>query len=143
MERLITRCKEYLIPKATEIGEDCVLSCDELCGHIGGKCEDCAIQKCFDKLAEYEDAEEQGSLIRPPVKIGDKVYSPTRNFLSEYTVCSIEVYNEGFFFNWRCDDGIYINVRGFTNFEIGKTVFLTKEEAEQTLQALKEGVKNE
>lgn len=34
------------------------------------------------------------------------------------------------------EEGIYANTRGFTEFEIGKTVFLTKEEAEQKLKEM-------
>lgn len=95
------------------------------------------MDNCLQKLAEYEDLEEQGLLLKLPCKIGDMVYSITRNFISEYMICSIEKYNEGFFFNWRCEKGIYINVRGFTDYDIGKTVFLTKEEAEQALAEMK------
>ena len=89
-----------------------------------------------EKLADYEDAEEQGLLLRLPLKIGDTVYSVTRDFISEYTICSIEKYNEGFFFNWKCEKGIYINIRGFTNHQIGKDVFLTQAEAEQKLKEM-------
>ena len=96
------------------------------------------ILKLANKLKHYEDLEEQGLLLKLPCKIGDMVYSITRNFISEYTICSIEKYNEGFFFNWRCEKGIYINVRGFTDYDIGKTVFLTKEEAEQALKQMGE-----
>lgn len=92
------------------------------------------ILKLANKLKHYEDLEEQGLLLKLPCKIGDMVYSITRNFISEYMICSIEKYNEGFFFNWGCEKGIYINVRGFTEYDIGKTVFLTKEEAEQALE---------
>ena len=101
--------------------------------------------KCFldevHELLEYRRLKEQGLLLRLPCKIGDVVYSITRDFISEYTICSIEKYNEVFFFNWRCEKGIYINVRGFVGHEIGKTVFLTKEEAEQKLAEMK-GVEN-
>ena len=89
-----------------------------------------------EKLCEYEDLEEQGLLLRLPCKVGDVVYSVTRDFISEYTICSIEVYNEGFFFCWRCEKGIYINMRGFTNYQIGTDVFLTKSEAEQKLKEM-------
>ena len=94
------------------------------------------MNNCLHKLADYEDAEEQGLLLKLPCKGGDTVYSVTRDFISEYTICSIEMYKEGFFFNWKCEKGIYINLRGFTNFDIGKTVFLTKEEAEQALAGM-------
>lgn len=99
--------------------------------------------RCIKKLLteiepykEYMDLEEQGLLLRLPLKIGDTVYSVTRDFISEYTICSIEAYNEGFFFCWRCEKGIYINVRGFTNYQIGQDVFLTKTEAEQKLKKM-------
>ena len=90
----------------------------------------------LEKLAEYEDLEEQGLLLRLPCKIGDVVYAVTRDFISEYTICSIEAYNDGFFFCWKCKKGIYINLRGFTNYQIGEAVFLTKEEAEQKLKEM-------
>ena len=64
------------------------------------------------------------------------VYAVTRDFISKYTICNIEVYNEGFFFCWKCEKGIYINVRGFTNYQIGKDVFLTQAEAEQKLKEM-------
>ena len=86
------------------------------------------------KLKDIEDLEEQGLLLRLPLKIGDTVYSVTRDFISEYKICSIEKYNEGLFFNWKCEKGTYINIRGFTNHQIGKDVFLTKAEAEQKLK---------
>lgn len=34
----------------------------------------------IEKLATYEDLEEQGLLVRLPCKVGDTVYVPTRNF---------------------------------------------------------------
>lgn len=94
--------------------------------------------RVLQKLADYEDLEEQGLLLRLPCKVGDTVYAVTRDFVSAYTIHSIEKYNEGFFFTWKCVKGIYKNIRGFTEFEIGKTVFLTKEEADEALRKMKE-----
>lgn len=99
---------------------------------------DCVnLEFVLEKLAEYEDLEDKGLLLKLPCKVGDKVYSVTRGFISKYIICSIQKYTEGFFFNWKCEEGIYANTRGFTEFEIGKTVFLTKEEAEQKLKERK------
>lgn len=67
------------------------------------------------KLAEYEDAEEQGLILRLPCKVGDTVYRA-------YTIPSRIVIKKKF------------DLSMVDSF--GKTVFLTKEEAEQ---ALKEG----
>lgn len=50
--------------------------CKETCAeHDEEKsCKNCHIQKAFEKLAEYEDLEEQGLLLRLPCKVGDTVY---------------------------------------------------------------------
>ena len=100
----------------------------------------------IDKLAEYEDAEEQGLLLRLPCKIRDKVYL----ICSRYSECS--KYKERFDeYNCQwCEDEcdshkeyyIHINhsvsiewiVRNLNNF--GKTVFLTQAEAEQKLKEM-------
>lgn len=93
------------------------------------------------KLAAYEQAEEQGLLLRLPCKVGDKVYQISENFIEPCTVESI------FLGNYRDRNGNWCNMAEiyydrydcpyvsteiyFTN--IGETVFLTKEEAEAKL----------
>ena len=134
MERLTEKQSSGYDLKAMN-GEWCNKYCDK---QIAQTCNECGIYQAIQKLAEYEDLEEQGLLLRLPLKIGDTVYSVTRDFISEYTICSIEKYNEGLFFNWRCEKGIYINVRGFTNYQIGKDVFLTQAEAEQKLKEIED-----
>jgi hypothetical protein len=124
--------REYIV-------DDCNLEPFE--AHCNSQCIKCAeeheqLAEWLEELKEYEQLEEQGLLLKLPCKIGDTVYSITRDFISEYKICSIEKYLEGFFFNWGCEKGIYKNIRGFTHFEIGKTVFLTKEEAEQELKRM-------
>lgn len=133
MERLTEKVFGFVQLKAC--GND---FCKETCAeHDEEKsCKNCHIQKAFDKLAEYEDLDEQGLLLRLPCRIGDVVYAVTRDFISEYTICSIEKYNEWIFFNWICEKGMYVNLRGFTEYEIGKTVFLTRSEAEQKLKEM-------
>lgn len=110
----------------------------EFIGHASHRldCEESRVKSLKKKLKEYKDLEKQGLLLRLPLKIGDTVYSVTRNSISEYKICSIEKYNEGFFFNWKCEKGMYINIRGFTNHQIGKDVFLTQAEAEQRLKEM-------
>lgn len=90
--------------------------------------------RCCNKLAKYEDAEEQGLLVRLPCKVGDTVYVPTRNFISELRITVISVYTHGVYFRWMLDSGIYPNLSGFSKSELGKTVFLTREEAEKKLE---------
>ena len=72
-------------------------------------------QQLIDKLAYYEDLDEQGRLIKLPCKVGDTVYF----IKNSETIVK------------RKADMIFIGV--FWE-EFGKTVFLTKEEAEEKLK---------
>lgn len=115
------------------------------------------IDAVYRKLKDYEDAEEQGLLLRLPAplngvesfsldgkttwyrlpcRIGDTVYQITRDFISEYEITSVTIYPYSIQFNWECTKGVYKNVVGFAGFEIGKTVFLTREEAEAKLKEM-------
>ena len=92
----------------------------------------------YDKLKPYADAEEQGRLVILPCKIGDTVYAPTRNFISEFRVSQFDYggYEKPYLWvNWYLIKGITGNFRidGIRASDIGKTVFLTREEAEAAL----------
>ncbi len=89
------------------------------------------------KLCDYEDLEEQGLLVRLPCKVGDMVYVPTRNFISELRIVMISVDMHGTYFRWMLNSGIYPNLDGFSGNKLGKTVFLTREEAEKKLEEIK------
>ena len=95
--------------------------------------------KCCNKLATYEDLEEQGLLVRLPCKVGDTVYVPTRNFVSELRITMVSVDMHGAYFSWKLNSGIYPNLDGFSKSKLGKTVFLTREEAEKKLEEMKNG----
>ena len=88
------------------------------------------------KLCDYEDLEEQGLLVRLPCKVGDTVYVPTRNFISELRIIMISVDMHGTYFRWMLKSGIYPNLDGFSGSKLGKTVFLTREEAEKKLEEI-------
>ena len=90
-----------------------------------------------EKLKEYEDLEEQGRLIKLPCKLGDTVYVPTRDFVSELRIVHITVSKNNTFFHWMLNTGIYPNLDGFSGNNIGKTVFLTEPEAEAKLKKLR------
>ena len=98
------------------------------------------------KLAHYEDLAEQGRLIELPCAVGDTVYEvqEIRKRIQEYTVISIHYSHSSILIGWEIKDGngIYSNLNGFEASAIGKTVFLTKEEAETKLKELR-GEQNE
>ena len=107
--------------------------------------------KAADKLATYEDLEEQGLLVRLPVKIGDDIYRISSkanydlNVLNGYKannrvyhqkVYSIVFSQSGWFV--QCDkDSIYAPNVICVDVEYGKTWFLTREEAEKKLEEMK------
>ena len=88
-------------------------------------------QKMAQKLAEYENLEEQGRLIKLPCKVGDTIYG-----LHKAMVCELDTETIGIskmpsgeilylIDGWVLDKG-----------DFGKTVFLTKAEAEQKLKEM-------
>lgn len=77
--------------------------------------------KILTKLGEYEDLEEQGRLVKLPCKVGDSIYSVIEDGLT-----IIELKFSLDFYVRRKND-------------IGKTVFLTKSEAEAKLKELRGG----
>jgi len=89
-----------------------------------------------EKLKDYEDAEEQGLLLRLPCKVGDIVYVPTRNFISELEITEVIHCKNGIYFQWMLLNGIYPSLNGFTERKIGNEVFLTKSEAEAKLKEM-------
>lgn len=91
------------------------------------------------KLADYEDAEEQGLLLKLPCKVGDTIYQPLRDGqINEYKIIGLVydiVKNE-----WAFEVATQIGLEWLKTVCymecIGKTVFLTKEEAEQKLKEM-------
>lgn len=95
--------------------------------------------EAVDKWEEYKQLEEQGRLIKLPCKVGDTVYVPTRDFISELRIAHITISKNNTFFHWMLNAGIYPNLDGFSVDKIGKTVFFTKSEAEAKLKELRGG----
>ncbi len=124
MERLTERNPSWIDDELWESA--CEPDCEE-------------IDAIYRKLKDYEDLEEQGRLIKLPCKLGDTVYVPTRDFVSELRIVHITVSKNNTFFHWTLNTGIYPNLDGFSGNNIGKTVFLTKSEAEAKLKELRGG----
>lgn len=90
-------------------------------------------EELYKRLAEYEDLEEQGLLLRLPCAIGGIVWGwkyPTKideEDGSTWTICDI-----------RRAEVVPKKFNMFMLDKIGETVFLTKEEAEQALEQMGE-----
>lgn len=115
---------------------------DSVENYMKANCIKCAeeheqLAEWLEELKSYKDAEEQGLLVRLQCKVGDTVYVPTRNFISELRITMVSVDMHEAYFSWMLNSGIYPNLDGFHGYELGKTVFLTREEAEKKLEKLK------
>lgn len=103
------------------------------CNGEGCKNENCIfISDVCERLAGYEDLEEQGRLLRLPCKVGDTAW-----YLSRSGICEVEI------------DSFVVNINIFVNvsYYIGcerfgktltpyKTLFFSREEAEAKLKEM-------
>ena len=98
------------------------------------ECENAYLLAVQKKLKEYEDLEEQGRLIKLSCKVGDTVYyiNPDKNTINELVVYGFDIRPlQRFVYDYM---GARLNFNQF-----GKTVFLTKAEAEAKLEELRGG----
>lgn len=100
--------------------------------------EDEAISKGvpFKRIVALMEADRDGQLVVPPCKAGDTVYEVTsRKTISEYRVKAIRVELFCTFIEWDIVAGfVDKSIFGVPVNEIGKTVFLTREEADRALE---------
>lgn len=157
MERLTE--KHYL-------GTDHYMKCSGNC-NVDMDCIDCPSFDCLvERLAAYEDTgmepweitamqhtldeyhkvadpllriQADGRLVVLPCKVGDRLYEVTgRKTISVYEVRAIRVELFCLFIEWDILEGFaWRSIAGINAGEIGKTVFLTREEAEKALEAMK------
>ena len=92
------------------------------------------------ELKKYQEADKDGRLVVLPCKAGDTVYEVTsRKTVSEYRVKAIRAELFCTFIEWDIVAGfVDKSIFGVPVDEIGKTVFLTREEAEAALEAMKD-----
>ena len=96
--------------------------------------------EALDRFRQLVKADRDGRLVVPPCKAGDTVYEVTsRKTISEYRVKAIRVELFCTFIEWDIVAGfVDKSIFGVPVDEIGKTVFLTREEAERALEAMKD-----
>lgn len=95
----------------------------------------------YTRLRELAEADKDGRVVVPPCKVGDRLYEVTgRKTISVYKVRAIRVELFSLFIEWDIVEGfVWQSLAGINAEEIGKTVFLTREEAEKVLEAMKNG----
>ena len=90
------------------------------------------------ELKKYQEADKDGRIVVLPCSVGDRLYEVTgRKTVSVYRVKAIRVELFGLFIEWDIVEGfVWQSLSGINAVEIGKTVFLTREEAEKALEEL-------
>ena len=96
------------------------------------------------RVEELAEADKDGRVVVLPCKAGDMLYEATgRKTISEYRVKAIRMGLFGLFIEWEIEKGfvcfVWKSRAGISPGEIGKTVFLTREEAEKALEAKQNG----
>lgn len=92
-----------------------------------------------DKWEKFKQLEEQDRLVKLPCKVGDTVYGISMGKIIKLIVNEISIfYMKGEkIINVKCqNDDMF---RNYIEMEFGKTVFLTKSEAEKKLEELRGG----
>lgn len=100
--------------------------------------------KILTKLAVYEDLEEQGLLVRLPCKVGDTVYRV--NAGAKQPIIPMTV-SEIHFLCYKNERAVRFDAIGKEDMgescyrleDIGRIVFLTREEAEKKLEEMQNG----
>ena len=112
--------------------------CTRGCHDEGGCRKGCIVPKLYVRLAKYEDAEEQGQLYISPLKIGDTVfltpdYPAYWDEIEEAQVTGVALFPPSS--NWQISTSACLC---YGSDDIGKKgIFLTREEAEQSLNSKK------
>lgn len=112
----------------SEKQEKAGIHCSNFCNNCSQGTGDCKhLKAMIEKLAAYEDAEEQGLLLKLPCKVGDAVYTACAWEIESGVVGSIEIISDRIFVN---------NTHGEMIGE-AHNIFLTQAEAEQKLKEMK------
>lgn len=85
----------------------------------------------YDKLCEYEDAEEQGLLVRLPCKVGTAIWRVWCGKINRYVVVEVDAQDH---VKLRFLIECLPYLRFYWDDEYGKTVFLSRAEAEAALK---------
>lgn len=103
--------------------------------------------KAIKKLADYEDLEEQGLLVRLPCKVGDMLWYNILGYTESYEIKAFSYgYCDGYIeageeigdeIIFYCENHTGSIIGSFPMSGIGKIVFLTREEAEKKLEEMK------
>lgn len=114
---------------------------DDTCDGSGAshECNNCDFAtKACEKLAHYEDLEEQGLLKRFPCKINDAIYTIVLGKIEKYIVSGFSVLENNILIRLEYEYKKHTYHTTTELSKLGKSWFLTKAEAENALEEIKE-----
>lgn len=104
-------------------------------GHVSHRldCEESKVKSLKSKLKNYRDLEKQGLLLRLPCKVGDVVYAIDGKKIQTLETENVLALSD----DKLCIFAVNCCYHDYISYDmIGKTVFLTREEAEQRLKEM-------
>lgn len=129
-------------------------SIDSIDDDIKTNCIKCAeehmqLVKWLEELKSYKDLEEHGLLVRLPCKVGDIIWDNDFGYPQSYKINAYSYgYCDSYVESYAEEEVMFYfensnrSITGsFPMSEIGKTVFLTREEVERKLKELENGSK--
>ena len=104
--------------------------------YVASKLQSWSIAECLKKLQQYENAEEDGRLVVPPCNIGDTAFFVINGTIYEAKISVLQWYKHSCGTVDEIRGDIVGGSVGASFSEFGKTVFLTREEAEAALKRM-------
>ncbi len=102
------------------------------------------VTDALNRLADYEDLEEQGKLLELPCAVGDTVYRVNigaKEPIIHMEVCEVGIISlkeKGYVIQIMCRDEVGNGETYYLGTDFGKAVFFTEPEAEQALEEIRE-----
>lgn len=153
-------CTHFRGPECLEVGGNCAMNCkweeaawSRLAAYEDKELEPeeiTAMQHTLDEYHKVADpllrAQADGRLVVLPCKVGDTLWVTSNPWTGKLLkkpldacVNGMKMYSHGLYVNLLFDTRKINGTRDYEINHIGKTVFLTREEAEAALEAMKDG----
>ena len=153
-------CTHFRGPECLEVGGNCAMNCkweeaawSRLAAYEDKELEPeeiTAMQHTLDEYHKIADpllrAQADGRLVVPPCKVGDTLWVTSNPWTGKLLkkpldacVNGMKMYSHGLYVNLLFDTRKINGTRDYEINHIGKTVFLTREEAKAALEAMKDG----
>lgn len=130
------------LTEKNDVGSYYFPKCFEKCDGLGAssKCDNCEnMTNACEKLGAYEDAEEQGLLLRLPCKLGDALYRVNKGakepviMMRVIQLCIKQIHKDRTVMRIDAINDADMDESCYLSCDIGKKIFLTREEAEAKL----------